>query len=189
MSVIIRERERERDRDRDWDSRTTHTHRDSSDRAGFTTVKRYRIPNRDEDDDRLSVYNRDRDRRTDRSTVGSGNFEETRIIRRERTPEPEPERREIRVERFERERPLRHLASIEISAYNATSGNGTLIHDSMRGIIGTNVRSRGLARIPTMSRDTPSPSNISLVRTHLNPSSSAKNLSRSSSKKPLGHLS
>ncbi|KAL8805069.1 MAG: hypothetical protein Q9182_002159 [Xanthomendoza sp. 2 TL-2023] len=102
MSVIIRERERERDRDRDWDNRTS-LGRDSSDRAGFTTVKRYRIPNRDEDDDRLSVYNRDRDRRSDRG--GNNTFEETRIVRRERTPEPEPERREIRIERFERDRP------------------------------------------------------------------------------------
>ncbi|KAL8772162.1 MAG: hypothetical protein Q9209_002597 [Squamulea sp. 1 TL-2023] len=103
MSVIIRERERERDRDRDrdWDTRTSHG-RDSSDRA-FTTVKRYRIPNRDDDDDRLSVYNRDRDRRSDRG--GNNTFEETRIVRRERTPEPEPERREIRIERFERDRP------------------------------------------------------------------------------------
>ncbi|KAL9602089.1 MAG: hypothetical protein Q9219_002085 [cf. Caloplaca sp. 3 TL-2023] len=101
MSVIIRERERERDRDRDrdWDNRTSF--RESSDRGGFTTVKRYRIPNRDDDDERLTVYNRDRDRdrRSDRG------FEETRIVRRERTPEPEPERREIRIERFERDRP------------------------------------------------------------------------------------
>ncbi|KAI4241252.1 MAG: hypothetical protein L6R40_004668 [Gallowayella cf. fulva] len=108
MSVIIRERERERDRDRDWDTRTSHG-RDSSDRAGFTTVKRYRIPNRDEDDDRLSVYNRDRDRRSDRGAGGGSggghSFEETRIVRRERTPDPEPERREIRIERFERDRP------------------------------------------------------------------------------------
>ncbi|KAL8728323.1 MAG: hypothetical protein Q9166_005466 [cf. Caloplaca sp. 2 TL-2023] len=104
MSVIIRERERERDRDRDWDNRTSQG-RDSSDRGGFTTVKRYRIPNRDEDDDRLSVYNRDRDRRSDRG--GGNTIEETRIVRRERTPEPEPEpeRREIRIERFERDRP------------------------------------------------------------------------------------
>ncbi|KAL9044670.1 MAG: hypothetical protein Q9214_002208, partial [Letrouitia sp. 1 TL-2023] len=102
MSVIIRERERERDRDRDrdWDTRSTYRDRES-DRGGYTTVKRYRIPNRDEEDERLTVYKSDRDRdyRSDRG------FEETRIIRRERTPEPEPERREIRIERFERDRP------------------------------------------------------------------------------------
>ncbi|KAI4172162.1 MAG: hypothetical protein LQ343_003722 [Gyalolechia ehrenbergii] len=98
----------------DWDNRTSF--RDSSDRGGFTTVKRYRIPNREEDDERLTVYNRDRDRdhRSDRG------FEETRIVRRERTPEPEPERREIRIERFERDRlpsPPRIDRDIRIERY------------------------------------------------------------------------
>ena len=110
MSVIIRERERERDRNRDWDDRSS-AYRDSGRDRGesFTTVKRYRIPNRDEEDkvERLTVYDRDRDRRSDRGETRG--FEETRIVRRERTPEPEPEpvrrvERDIRIERVERER-------------------------------------------------------------------------------------
>lgn len=136
MSIIYRERERERDRERDrnrdWDDKSS-TYRDSP-RESFTTVKQYRIP-RDDDvtttrTERLAVYDRERDRRSNASTVGrdSRAVEETRIIRRERTPEPEPEReverdirirrlepykdpaperrfdRDIRIERFERER-------------------------------------------------------------------------------------
>ena len=113
MSIIFRERERERerDRDRDWDDRSS-TLRDSRDgpRGAYTTVKRYRIPNTDNDTkvERISVYDRERERDR-RSDVGrdSRAVEETRIIRRERTPEPEPERRverDIRIERIERER-------------------------------------------------------------------------------------
>ncbi|KAL9590116.1 MAG: hypothetical protein Q9203_001097 [Teloschistes exilis] len=98
MSVIYKERTRERD---DWDNRTSYRESDRTS-GGYTTVKKYRIPPA-EDEDRLTVINRDSGRRSERG--GDRSFEETRIIRRERTPEPEPERREIRIERFERDRP------------------------------------------------------------------------------------
>ena len=110
MSVIIRERERERDRDRDrdrdWDDRSS-THRDSA-RGSYTTIKRYRVPAHDDEAkvEKISVYDRDRDRRSEVSR-DSRAVEETRIIRRERSPEPEPERRverDIRIERIERDR-------------------------------------------------------------------------------------
>ncbi|KAL8692217.1 MAG: hypothetical protein Q9218_002717 [Villophora microphyllina] len=96
MSVIYKERTRERD---DWDNRSSYR---ESDKGGYTTVKKYRIPPAEEED-RLTVINRDSGRRSERG--GDRTFDETRIIRRERTPEPEPERREIRIERFERDRP------------------------------------------------------------------------------------
>lgn len=107
MSTILvreRERERDRDRDRDWDERSS-TFRDPA-RGTLTTVKRYRIPAPDDDPkiDKLSLYERDRERRSD---YGGRAVEETRIIRRERSPSPEPERRverDIRIERIERER-------------------------------------------------------------------------------------
>lgn len=108
-SILIRERERERDRDRDrdWDERSS-TFRDPA-RGTLTTVKRYRIPAPDDDPkiDRLSLYERERDRRSDYGGRDSRSVEETRIIRRERSPSPEPERRverDIRIERIERER-------------------------------------------------------------------------------------
>ena len=108
MSVIIRERER--DRERDYDDRTSTYRRDP---GGYTTVKRYRVPaptEREEVDTRRTVIyspDRDRERPFDRDRGDDRGFEETRIIRRERTPEPEPERRverDIRIERIERER-------------------------------------------------------------------------------------
>ena len=106
MSVIIRERDR--DRERDYDDRTSTYRRDP---PGYTTVKRYRVPaEREEVDTRRTVIyspDRDRDRPSDRDRGEDRGFEETRIIRRERTPEPEPERRverDIRIERIERER-------------------------------------------------------------------------------------
>ena len=108
MSVIIRERER--DRERDYDDRTSTYRREP---AGYTTVKRYRVPAEEEkvDTRRTVIYSPDRDRERERYSERDRNedrsFEETRIIRRERTPEPEPERRverDIRIERIERER-------------------------------------------------------------------------------------
>ena len=109
MSVIIRERER--DRERDYDDRTSTYRRDP---GGYTTVKRYRVPaegEREEEVDtrRTIIYSpdRDRERRSDIDRRDDRGFDETRIIRRERTPEPEPERRverDIRIERIERER-------------------------------------------------------------------------------------
>ena len=100
MSVIYRDRER----DRDWDTRSsggrTTTYRDvDRDREGYSVKKIYRIPNRDVEDDRVSLYRGD-DRRLERDR----DVQETRIIRRERTPEPEPERREIRIVREDRSR-------------------------------------------------------------------------------------
>ena len=60
---------------------------------------------------RTVVYSsaRDRERPSERDCGDDRGFEETRIIRRERTPEPEPEperrvERDIRIERIERER-------------------------------------------------------------------------------------
>lgn len=112
MSTILirereRERERDRNRDRDWDERSS-TFRDPT-RGTLTTVKRYRIPAPDDDPkiDRLSLSERDRDRHSDYGGRDSRSVEETRIIRRERSPSPEPERRverDIRIERIERER-------------------------------------------------------------------------------------
>lgn len=112
MSIRIRDRERVRD-ERDWDDGSS-SHRDSA-RGTFTTVKQYRIPRDDEPKtsktERLVVYNTDVDRRSNASSVGRGSrdprgYEETtRIIRRERTPDPEPERRverDIRIDRIER---------------------------------------------------------------------------------------
>lgn len=108
MSVIIRERER--DRERDYDDRTSTYRRDP---GGYTTVKRYRVPAEEEkvDTRRTVIYSPDRDRErerySERDRGEDRGFEETRIIRRERTPEPEPERRverDIRIERIERER-------------------------------------------------------------------------------------
>jgi len=106
MSVIIRER----DRDREYDDRSS-TYRREGGAKGYTTVKRYRVPAREEeerDDRRTIVYSSDHggERRSERDRT----FAETRITRRERTPEPEPlperlpERRDIRIERVERER-------------------------------------------------------------------------------------
>ncbi|KAL9137202.1 MAG: hypothetical protein Q9175_001596 [Cornicularia normoerica] len=56
---------------------------------GYTTRKVYRVSNQDEEEDRTPAFLAPRER-----TYG-----ETRIVRRERTPEPEPivERREIRI--------------------------------------------------------------------------------------------
>lgn len=91
MSVIIRE-SRERDYD---DSRSSYR---ESPRASYQTVKRYKIPPaREEEEERISVY----DRRTEREP--ERRFDETRIIRREREPDPEPRvERNIRIERYER---------------------------------------------------------------------------------------
>ncbi|KAL8786658.1 MAG: hypothetical protein Q9195_008112 [Heterodermia aff. obscurata] len=110
MSVVIRERER--DRERDYDDRTSTFRREN---GGYTTVKRYRVPAEEErvDTRRTVIYSPDRDRERERDRFSERDrgedrsFEETRIIRRERTPEPEPERRverDIRIERIERER-------------------------------------------------------------------------------------
>ncbi len=92
MSVIVRERERERD----WDESSSYRSQPRS----YTTVKRYRIPPREEEEDRLSIY--ERDRRSDREP----RVEETRIVRRsEREREPEPRvERDIRIGRVERAR-------------------------------------------------------------------------------------
>ncbi|KAL9103304.1 MAG: hypothetical protein Q9163_001646 [Psora crenata] len=100
MSVIYRDRER----DREWDTRSTGgrstTYRDSDrEREGYSIKKIYRIPNRDVEEDRLSIYRGD-DRRSERER----DVQETRIVRRERSPEPEPERREIHIVREERSR-------------------------------------------------------------------------------------
>ena len=87
MSVVYRERDREWD-----DSRTAISSR--RDGGGYTTVKRYRIGG--DDDVRSAAY--DRDRRDTR-------IEETRIVRREREPSPEPQvERKITIRR-EREEP------------------------------------------------------------------------------------
>lgn len=91
MSVIIRE-SRERDYD---DNRSSYR---ESPRTSYQTVKRYKIPHPgEEDEERISVYERRSEREPERR------FEETRIIRREREPEPEPRvERNIRIERYER---------------------------------------------------------------------------------------
>ena len=74
MSVILRERERERERDRDWD--TTRSVYEGP--RTFTTVRRYKVPERSSETDRYES--------------------ETRIVRRERQPSPD-DVREWRVER------------------------------------------------------------------------------------------
>lgn len=75
-----------------WDERSSY--RDQP--RGYTTIKQYRIPRRDEVEEKVSIYESDR-----RSAAGSG-FEETRIIRKERERTPERIERDIRVERYER---------------------------------------------------------------------------------------
>ena len=74
-----------------WDERSAYR-----DPRGYTTIKQYRIPRRDEVEEKVSIYETDR-----RSTAGSG-FEETRIIRKERERTPERIERDIRIERYER---------------------------------------------------------------------------------------
>ena len=75
MSVILRERERERERDRDLD--TTRSVYEGP--RTFTTVRRYKVPERSSETDRFEG--------------------ETRIIRRERQPSPPDNVREWRIER------------------------------------------------------------------------------------------
>lgn len=75
-----------------WDERSAY--RDP--RGGYTTVKQYKIPRRDDVEEKVTVYETDR-----RSVAGSG-FEETRIIRKERERTPERIERDIRIERYER---------------------------------------------------------------------------------------
>jgi len=74
-----------------WDERSAYR-----DPRGYTTIKQYRIPRRDEVEEKVSIYETDR-----RSAAGSG-FEETRIIRKERERTPERIERDIRIERYER---------------------------------------------------------------------------------------
>ncbi|KAL9083547.1 MAG: hypothetical protein Q9165_008472 [Trypethelium subeluteriae] len=91
MSVIIREREREReherdrDRDRDWD--TTRSVYEGP--RTFTTVRRYKVPERSSETDRFESETRG----------GETRIGETRIIRRERQPSPPDDIREWRIER------------------------------------------------------------------------------------------
>lgn len=47
MSVYVQERERERDRERDWD---VESYRSSGPRGNFTTVRRFKYPDRYDDD-------------------------------------------------------------------------------------------------------------------------------------------
>ena len=90
MSVIYRDRERTREYD---DARSVVSTRGTT-AGGYTTVKRYRIGG---DDSRSTVY--DNDRRETR-------VEETRIVRKERSPSPPPTReRDIIIRRTEREEP------------------------------------------------------------------------------------
>ena len=81
-----------RERERDDDVRSTVSRSAAAPRSnneGYTTRKVYRVSNQDEEEDRTPAFLAPRER-----TYG-----ETRIVRRERTPEPEPivERREIRI--------------------------------------------------------------------------------------------
>lgn len=64
----------------------------------FTTVKQYRIPR---EDDRSSIY--DGDRSSIRGGSDARSFQETRIIRRDRSMTPEPSRRHEKEYRYERE--------------------------------------------------------------------------------------
>lgn len=104
-----------------WDDRSSY--RESPQR--YTTVKQYRIPRQNEVEDRVSVYETDR-----RSARGSHGFEETRIIRKERTPSPAesryshaPERRVEREYRYERdvERPAPRRDPYELDRYTRTT--------------------------------------------------------------------
>ena len=79
-------------RERDDDHRSTVSRSAAPARSNnetYTTRKIYRVSNQEEEEDRTPAFLAPRDR-----TYG-----ETRIVRRERTPEPEPviERREIRI--------------------------------------------------------------------------------------------
>ena len=79
-----------RDRERDSEGSTVARSAPRSNNEGYTTRKTvYRVSNQDEEEDRTPAFLAPRER-----TYG-----ETRIVRRERTPEPEPivERREIRI--------------------------------------------------------------------------------------------
>ncbi|KAI9696296.1 MAG: hypothetical protein M1820_008219 [Bogoriella megaspora] len=97
MSVIIRERERERERDRDRDFDTARSVYNDGPPAGtarsvynestregprtFTTVRRYKVPERSSETDRYES--------------------ETRVVRRERQPSPPDDIREWRIEQRE----------------------------------------------------------------------------------------
>ena len=79
-------------RERDDDHRSTVSRSAAAPRSNnesYTTRKVYRVSNQEEEEDRTPAFLAPRER-----TYG-----ETRIVRRERTPEPEPivERREIRI--------------------------------------------------------------------------------------------
>lgn len=101
MSVYYRDR----DRDRVQDDRTVISVRDRPEteyhRDGYTTKKVYRVGGVQEDDRRTMISRRDASRDRDQG------YTETRVIRRteERSPEPEVERREIRID-HSRERPV-----------------------------------------------------------------------------------
>lgn len=78
-----------RERDDDIRSTASRSAAPRSNNEGYTTRKVYRVSNQEEEEDRTPAFLSPRER-----TYG-----ETRIVRRERTPEPEPvvERREIRI--------------------------------------------------------------------------------------------
>ena len=76
---------------RGWDERSRR-----GSPQGYTTVKQYRIPRRDEVEERVNIYE------TDRSSARGSGYEETRIIRKERERTPERVERDIRIERYER---------------------------------------------------------------------------------------
>lgn len=82
-------------RERDDDNRSTVSRSAAAPRSNnesYTTRKVYRVSNQEEEEDRTAAFLAPRDRTY-------GETRETRVIRRERTPEPEPvvERREIRI--------------------------------------------------------------------------------------------
>ena len=92
------------DREVEYDSRSSAGGllRPEPREAPYTTRKVYRVPREEEveREERLTVVGGS-DRRSDRDRAYSENRV---VIRRERTPDPEPERREIRVIERERER-------------------------------------------------------------------------------------
>jgi len=98
-----------RDREVEYDSRSnagSYLRPEPRD-APYTTRKIYRVPREEEveREERLTVVGGGSDRRSERGGERGGYSENRVVIRRERTPEPEPvqERREIRIIERERE--------------------------------------------------------------------------------------
>ncbi|KAJ9648833.1 hypothetical protein H2199_000746 [Coniosporium tulheliwenetii] len=117
MSIIYRERERERD----WDMESTR-----SGPRTFTTVRRYKVPERSFEEDRreeeVRIVRRERDTRDSREyAVERGppprDVREYRYVEREVERAPSPPRRDVREFRYEREVELEPQPQEEVREY------------------------------------------------------------------------